>query len=312
MRELILNHASLTASSTKVALDSLADISSGIAYLLANCCVSSSLRAAMPLQEIYLRPHQSLDRAIFALLKVGKRDESALLCRLATKIPLLSGLPDKVVDRFKRCRPISMSLSDAAPLILCVCTNSVAVGFPSQRRFDRDQLSVVFDEATPTQEMVRTRGVIDNLSRSFHAKEICRRYYSVRNLATSASRMWRAREQIFPGLIFGPDVKANLAGLDSRTFRIVVGKLEDLNLSALRWKAVGGPAPQWTTRVTPESERVRNDRRLRAARRFRSAFGAREEFLWHARFGRSGRIHLRYISRLKKVEIGYVGVHLPL
>ena len=47
------------------------------------------------------------------------------------------------------------------------------------------------------------------------------------------------------------------------------------------------------------------------ARRFRSQRGQRETFEWHARFGGSGRIHLRFDAVAREVEVGYIGPKLP-
>ena len=74
----------------------------------------------------------------------------------------------------------------------------------------------------------------------------------------------------------------------------------------------GSAMPSWTRKVTPESQPVMNDPRLREERRFRSHRGTRELFEWHARFGSSGRIHLRMDPSSREVEIGYIGPHLPL
>jgi hypothetical protein len=43
-----------------------------------------------------------------------------------------------------------------------------------------------------------------------------------------------------------------------------------------------------------------------------SSQGTQKLFEWHARFGSSGRIHLRFDPSSYEVEIGYIGPHLPL
>ena len=64
--------------------------------------------------------------------------------------------------------------------------------------------------------------------------------------------------------------------------------------------------------MTPESGRLMDNPKLREARRFRAASGARVLFEWHARLGRGARIHLRFDAVTREIEIGCIGVHLPL
>ena len=97
---------------------------------------------------------------------------------------------------------------------------------------------------------------------------------------------------------------------DAGMLSTVVNRLMDLDRAAGAWR--DGAAPSWTCKVTPESDRVMSQPRLREARRFRSAKGTRVIFAWHARFGSGGRIHLRFDARVREIEIGYVGSHLPL
>ena len=124
--------------------------------------------------------------------------------------------------------------------------------------------------------------------------------------------VWSERAAAFPHLSFGPDVEGQLKKLDLGRLTTVVNRLADLDEAASAWQGVGGAAPPWTCRVTPESESVMNSERLREARRFRSVCGERLLFEWHARFGSGGRIHLRFDASSRTVEIGYIGGHLPL
>jgi len=64
--------------------------------------------------------------------------------------------------------------------------------------------------------------------------------------------------------------------------------------------------------VTPESAGVMNNEGLRSHRVFRNSRGQPTLFEWHARFGSSHRIHLLFDRPTFRVEIGYIGKHLPL
>lgn len=98
--------------------------------------------------------------------------------------------------------------------------------------------------------------------------------------------------------------------MDAGLLSVVMNRLAQLNEAAGEWDA--GPAPSWPCKVTPENETTMANRRLRQARVFRSTAGTYEIFEWHARFGAGGRIHMRFDATKLIVEIGYIGVHLPL
>ena len=117
---------------------------------------------------------------------------------------------------------------------------------------------------------------------------------------------------MFPHLQFGPDVEDHLAHLNAGWFPTLVNRLADLDETAGEWRIAGGDAPPWKTLVTPESSRLMDNSRLREARRFRASGGERVLFEWHARFGSGARIHLRFDAQVREIEVGYIGVHLPL
>ena len=154
---------------------------------------------------------------------------------------------------------------------------------------------------------------IDNLARSNHAPPICERHrQSLRDQITSSAELWNNRKQAFPNLLFGPDVEDHLARLNTGDLGTIVGKLAGLNAAAAEWPEVGGGVPQWKSKVTDESESLKNNAKKREKRRFKSCDGTHQLFLWHARFGDSGRIHLRFDPSLYEIEIGYIGLKLRL
>lgn len=107
-------------------------------------------------------------------------------------------------------------------------------------------------------------------------------------------------------------MEGQLAKLNAGWLPTLVNRLGELDETAAAW--VGGDAPPWRCKVTPESESLRQYKKgkLLDLRRFRAAGGERVLFEWHARFGSGARIHLRFDARARGIEIGYVGVHLPL
>ena len=308
---MVLNHASLASAGWRDALGFLPDLADGMAGLVRARAAASALRMSRSLHEIYW-PEGSLFDAFRETMR-QTRDQSLFLMKLSAKAPLLSDLGQEVTDRFQMCEAKTLPRDDGAPLVLCAITDAIAVGLPSEPVWDRDRLPVDFQELLPDDTLGDAHEEIDNLTRSAHAHPIIERQRGrLRRRCSDAAGLWTERERMFPHLAFGPGVEHNLAQLNARWFRTVLNRLADLDEAAAAWRSAGGAAPSWTCKVTPESESVMNNQRLREARRFRSVGGARVLFEWHARFGSGGRIHLRFDGGTRTVEIGYVGGHLPL
>ena len=319
MREMILNHASLASAPRHDVPARLADLASGMAELVRTGVVSAALRTHRSLHEIPCPDDRSsLWGAYQELRRSGGRDEFGFLMSLSAKVPLLSGVESEVRDRFLACEATACEAKtlpppDGDPLVLCAVTDAVAVGFPSEPVWDRARVTVAFRELLPNDTLADADEAIDQLTRSTHGEPIADRHARrARSRIEAPADVWSARAEAFPHLTFGPDVEDQLGRLNPGWLTTVVNRLADLDEAAAAWRSAGGPAPPWTCKVTPESDSVMNEGRLREARRFRSVRGERVLFEWHARFGKGERIHLRFDASARTVEIGYVGGHLPL
>lgn len=315
MREMILNHASLASAGRREATAWLADMATGMASLVRDGVAPAMLRMVRSAYEIRCPGDRSLYEAYQELRRTGARDAYLFLVRLTTKAPLLSDVDPDVKDRFLACEATACEAKtllpeDGAPLVLCAIADGIAVGFPSEPIWDRVRLTVAFQELLTDATLERAEETIDNLARPTHAAPIAVRHRKrVRLECRNAADVWSRRGQLFPHLTFGPDVEDQLAKLN--VLSTVVNRLADLDASAAAWRKAGGAAPAWTCRVTDESKSVKEEPGLREARRFQSIHGGRVLFTWHARFGSSGRIHLRFDAGARQVEIGHVGGHLP-
>ena len=228
--------------------------------------------------------------------------------RLAQKVPVSLGLGRDAADRFLACESLRPSGDDGEPLLVCAITDGIAVGFPSLPEWDRDQLCVVFEQLLPDGDLDRAEEFVDNLARVVHAEPILRRERARRRAGSSAAEVWRQRRDVFPKLLFGPQVERHLKQHEGLLPQIL-GKLLALDDSVRKWDQ--GPAPPWATQVTPEATHVINTPKLSRARLFDSERGGRRLFLWHARVGSGYRIHLCFDAEDRSLEIGYVGPHLP-
>lgn len=330
MREMVLNHASLSAPDKYTALGWLKDLVVGMTELSQNRVVQSVLRASRDLYSIQCYPYESVWDAYLDLDRQGWWQESLFLMQLADKSPylndveeesLLKDVDQEIKDRFRLCEAVgcearTLSPEDGKPLVLCAITDGIAVGFPSEPIWKRDQLDVSFNEliedSTGEISELEVSETIDNLTQTAHAKPILERHRANLRKSSSYKELWSNRVAIFPNLLFSPGVERQLERLDHALLRTIINKLASLDGAAGEWSVKGGPSPQWRSHVTDETDSVKNNPKLRDARKFRSHNGSSELFMWHARYGNSGRIHLRFDASTYEVEIGYIGPHLPL
>lgn len=319
MREMALNHAAVWApeSNREEISEWLRDVAIGISQLVDSKVVEKVLRTSRHLHETPCLRGFSLYDAYVELGRSGYSEECSFLMGLSSKTPLLRDIEDRFhACEFLACEGQKLSSEDGDPLLLSAITDGVAIGFPSAPPWDRDQVTVSFRELLPDETFEEASEEIDHLARSTHAGPICERHRArhldkIFESNNPVDYLWDKRQEIFPNLIFGKDVKNHLR-TSSNQLQVIVKALEDLEHSARDWKDRGGAAPPWKRKVTDESDQVKNDPTLSRQRRFRSHDGTPQDFFWHARFGSSGRIHLRVDPERREVEIGYIGKHLPL
>ena len=311
MREMVLNHASVDVPerSRGAVVEWLVDLSVGMQQLIASSVTSAQLRTSKELSETRCLPDYSLYDAIQGVRAAGYRDEYLSLARLVGKSPLLRDTTSDVRDRFLGAEGVSVSGEDGDPLVLCAITDWIAVGLPSAPGWDCDYLAVEFNELSPDASFSPVSESIDNVTRSRHAGPIVERHRKMLARGSDPASLWKDRQLCFPDILFGPGVEANLQHYATH-FSTVVGKLIVIHDAAAAWKERGGPAPLWPIKVTDESKSL-TPTHLNA-RRFQSHRGTTELFTWHARFGRGGRIHLRFDADTREVEVGYIGPHLPM
>ena len=307
---MILNHASLVPCGRDEAVAWLADTASGMAALVEHGVAAASLRMDRSVHEVRCSRDRSLFEAYQELRQRGALEEYRFLMRLSTKSPLLRDVGGDSADRFLRCEEKTLPQEDGAPLLLCAVTDAIAISLPSEPVWDRDRVTVDFLELLPDGSLAEGGEAVDNVARSSHGTAIVQRHRERLPPPRDATAFWRQREQMFPHLTFGPDVEQQCGALNAGLLSTVINRLMDLDRAAAAWR--DGATPSWTCKVTPESDRVMSQPKLREARRFRSVSGRRLIFEWHARFGSGGRIHLRFDAGVREVEIGYVGGHLPL
>lgn len=311
-REMVLNHASLASAGWRETVEQLSHTADGMATLVKDGAAHAILRMCRPAHEIRCPGGRSLYDAFQELRRRGEQDQFRFLMRLSTKVPLDNDLGPEVTDRFVMCEARTLPREDGAPLVLCALSDAISVSVPSEPAWDHDRILVEFLELLPDATFDHAQEEIDNIARSAHAGPIVERHRKrLRRQCSDTADLWIRRAQMFPHLLFGPDVEDHLTELNAGWLRTLVNRLADLDETAEEWVVTGGDAPPWKTLVSPESGRLMDNPKLREARRFRAVSGERVLFEWHARFGSGARIHLRFQARTRQIEVGYIGVHLP-
>ena len=319
MRDFVLNDASLPLADQAESVSWLLGVAKGMAELISRGIAQPRLRTRRALTETKCAPNFSIFDAYLSLMRTGNHDFYVFLMQLSNLVPVHQGLDEIAMDRFQRCEAVGcdalpLTTQAGEPLVLCAITGAIAVNCPTKSIWKRDQLDVIFNELLPDgSSIAEVSETVNSLAAACHATAISDRLVSEeRTRITSFTEMWDKRQFVFNDLVFGPDVPGQLRDLNQGYVTTVRDKLAALDSDARRWRESGGAAPSWSTLVTDESASVKQSPKLSEYRRFTSTSGEKELFLWHARFGHSGRIHLRVDASRLTVEIGYIGDHLPL
>ncbi len=318
MREMVLNHASLVAAEPHTILGWLRELADGVYLLGSSGIVASWVRTSSTWWDAPCWSKLSFERACETLKHQWDRDKIVLIQGWLSKAPYLDDVEQQEKDRLLLCEArgydtFNLPREDGEPLVYCAITNGIAVGFQSNPIWDRDQIDVHFLELLDEDsDPVEASEIIDNLTRPQHAESISERHRANMRDFSSFEDMWERRDEAFPNLVFGPDVQTHLKRINPSALSAIDKRLTGLDRTVKDWRKLNSAIPQWPSHVTDESSSVYNDVSLRERRRFASNAGKRELFMWHARFGSSGRIHFRVETSSREIEIGYIGEHLPL
>ena len=242
MREMVLNHTSLRHPDRYTAVEWLTGMAAGMLELHKNGVVEPTLSMS-----------QMPGWPLFDVCQALPQDKCVFIMELFDKSRLLNGVDEDT----KGCEVAGgegeaqmLSSQDSAPLILCAHTNAIAVGFPSEPVWDCDRITV-------NGESPQT---IDNLTRSDHARKIWERHRAGLRFENGAE-LWMAREEAFPHLKFGLDVKGHLEELDAAALQTVNRRLESLDTWAGEGRAIGSTV---TPRGAEKVEGQDSTYRLRA------------------------------------------------
>ena len=291
----------------------LPELARGIAQLERSQVVLKSLRMAHSPHQLLLRDGRSLFDAFRECGRHGWREESQYLMSLSARVPIGVGLRGHVRDRMQLSEMPGLRREEGEVLLVCALCEWISVSLPCESLWDSDTLTIDFLELLSDDSFVRVSNSVDNIARSEHAKLIIMRVRLQLQIACSdAASLWEQRTAMFPHLVLGPDVRKDLSALNPGLIGTVINRLAELDRTANDWTEQKDSSPPWRCKVTPESRSVMDHPQKASTRHFRSVHGGRRSFYWHARFGSGGRIHIRFDQETFEIEVGYIGMHLPL
>ena len=251
MREMVLNHASLAPFDGGRTLAWFKDMALGMKSLidLRVCSLQQGLRMSdKGSATIYSILFGESD----AMSNPATREELQFLMSLGSRTPLLKDVDDDVEDRFRGCQEKTLPLEDGEPLLFCALTDGVAIGFPSEEVWDRDELTVYFDELLPDARFAESSETIDNLTRPYHAQPIHNRHVEAVRRFADRDALWSARDEVYSSIKFLPEVEGQLTNLDSIAWTKVARAFDHMETgNLLNAKGLGGGISEFRLHFGP-------------------------------------------------------------
>ena len=251
MREMVLNHASLVPFDEGRTLAWFKDMALGMKSLI-------DLRVSSLQQGLRM---SSKGAATFYSILYGEsdaksnptaREELQFLMSLGSRTPLLKDFDVDFEDRFRACEEKTLPLEDGKPLLFCALADGIVIGFPSEEVWDRDELTVYFDELLPDARFAESSETIDNLTRSSHAPPIWEPHVAALRRLTDRDEFWNAREEAFSSIKFLPEVEEQLNNLDSTAWTKVTRAFEHMETGNLsNTKRLGGGISEFRLHFGP-------------------------------------------------------------
>jgi hypothetical protein len=312
VREFVLNEASLEShyASVSEAVVDLDSVVRGIAALVSAGVAVNTLRASRPLHDITIVPGVNLWRlAQLAMRNPRSKDSAALFLRMSQRVPIEDGLAADMKGRLLLADLAKPGLSGATALVLCALSDRIALGLPTQPRWDVDLLNISVILLNEEGNEIIEEHFVDHLAREKHASAIADRHRANTVTAQTPQSVWQNRMSLFPHLSFGLDVENQLRQIGESVFREALQRFGELDRTAATWITLGSGRPLYLSKVSPESAATMQQ--YGGRRVFRDMNGNPANFELHARLQSGCRIHIRELVAERRIEIGYIGPHLP-
>ena len=307
-RELCFNERSLPVAQAdrQEVARRIADMSDAISVLVHQKLADPVLRMGCSLTDLVVQGDATLYDYLIEGLRGEHSERSVFMMGLLHKVPCEADLSGELVKRSLEIE------SESVGLLWSMVGDFVACSVAGDELWRQDKAKFSCDVLNEQGSVERYTYSVDHVSIPDHAYQIVDRHLDSLAVSTTSTAFWADRAVLLPHLSFGLDVEAQIAGIDEAEFRLILGRLRELDATAKEWKQQETSLPRWRSYITPESESAKKNPKVVSARTFKDDAGAATFFEWHARFGGGGRIHILFEKVGHKITVGYCGNHLYL
>lgn len=303
MRDTVIIGASLEEgfATLKDALKALEGVVAGLLELSTRNFISGNLWTDKPTYDISVCPGITLFELFLELNKLDP-DKGWLLLEMMQICPIDDFVSDDDLGEYLMWE--FESLPRHVDLLLCtISASKIAASLSPSEKWRKNPLELRAGVLGNFQDVK-----IDNVFSQDSAFEIIERIRNSELECINPNEFWNRRNELFPDLLFGPDVKIHLERVGNDIFKSALSRFQDLNAASASWSSSKSLNVSYPVKVRGESQATMN--KHGKERMFRSSVGNVEIFEKHANLRDGHRLHLREVRDQNKIEIGYVGRHL--
>ncbi len=318
MSDYVLNAASVAKPYPELAAAraDLAALLRGLALLDSDCDVLPSLRLNVdpwlhPLVCEEGKAPITLGELAHSFYGTVDHDLAEFFDSLNRSVPADYALDNLSIEAILRLAPDNPApgyehtfrgvLTAGIDALICAAMNFILVGMLRDNSWGFDRMGFVSAGKTY---------LFDHVAEPSHAEEIRGRRLAALRSELSPRSFWSLRDRVFPNLLFGLDVQGQVNKLNTTIVPLMFKRLAELDARARAWReSADDKFPDGVTEIKRETPRTMA--RYGNDRRFCANDGVTKTFEDHMWIDRGHRIHLLMDAGEKRVEIGYVGRHLP-
>ena len=236
-----------------------------------------------------------------------------------TKLPFFS-IDEKDQDTFTL--HLKESNVDTCALKAAYFHETFLLSYPTRAPWNQKVISVEItslEDDKITEKTVNINNIFDSNSYEGHQEFLTQRRNT---LLKNANDILQLQNTLFANLIFLDNFKQNLRKWSGRQDILDNAKrfLLILNEFAMKWQ--NGQINEYShqaltsfgvsSEISDESSSIDNNPTKRNARTFRNSEGINVYCTSHIKFGSGYRLHFNIDTKERKIQIGYLGIHLAL
>jgi hypothetical protein len=275
--------------------------------------VKANIRAHANISEIEIYPNYFISN--WCKDESVPKEKRHYVLKLLTSHPILSELPDQVIEDIKETE-VSFESEPGVGLAVGFLTDNPILSFNTAVKWQPSSLEVQVSQLKKNHqsqvEIVSTNATLLNISSldslSENKEEI---FILASSRFLDIADFWSRKGDVFPFLRFSPDILDRIQYLTPRSqfFQQAMMRLLEINKYCESWDGKEFSIAECIPNVTPESKstmQAHGDKRL-----FKDDTGQLLICEWHARFTPGpGRIHFCRMKDTNTLFIGYLGLKL--